>query len=219
MDRLAPVVIDESYIVTTDEGRRFVEFAGLLDAARPMLVEMHCSLDQAPTKANDYMAICTCRIALQWDDGVITRHSNLGHADYDNTTLHKSLVAVAETRAISRTLRMALKLDLCSVEELPQDDNGDHTDSFSGKPMRTLVEKPVVTTLPTAPTRKATLDELPITSTQAAMIRKLVADLGVSPPADLMNYSKAEALKLMGKLRADQKDTKRNETNTFTQAD
>jgi hypothetical protein len=110
------------------QGKRFVLFAGLLDEAHSRgLCEIDTDLIQAPTEANENVAVVKCKVALIDEDGVRREFSGIGDASPDNVnrTIVLHLIRMAETRAKARALRDAVNVGVTAFEELGGDEDGD----------------------------------------------------------------------------------------------
>lgn len=101
--------------IITRQGRDFVMYAGLLDAAhRDGLSAIRTTLLQAPSPANGFAAICHAEVTTS--RGTFT---GLGDADPENSPRQSSnaLVRLAETRAKSRALADATNVAMPVIEE------------------------------------------------------------------------------------------------------
>lgn len=107
--------MQREYIITR-QGRDYVLYAGLLDAAhRDGLASIRTTLVQAPTPANGYVAICHAEVTTARGT-----FGALGDADPENAPrqMAHSLVRLAETRAKARALADAANIAMTAVEEL-----------------------------------------------------------------------------------------------------
>ena len=118
-----PAVTVDAKWLTNRQGRDFVLYAGLLDAAhRAGLQEIRTLVVQTPSTTNGMTTIVHATAAFPWGsfDGV-------GDANPDNTNrmITPHAIRMAETRAKARALRDALNVSAVAIEELSgQDDNG-----------------------------------------------------------------------------------------------
>ena len=102
--------------IITRQGRDFVLYAGLLDAAhRDGLSAIRTNLIQAPTPANGFVAICHAEVTTQRGT-----FSGLGDADPENAPrpMMNAIVRLAETRAKARALADAVNVAMTAIEEL-----------------------------------------------------------------------------------------------------
>ena len=121
--------------VINRQGKDFVLYAGLLDAAhRAGMQSMFTNLVQAPTSLNGGIAIVHATVEFPWGS-----YTGIGDADDANVgrmiVPHK--IRMAETRAKARALRDALNVDMVTVEEmtsLPSDKGGDQGDQEEEEP-------------------------------------------------------------------------------------
>jgi len=119
-----PTVTVDAKWLTNRQGRDFVLFAGLLDAAhRAGLQEIRTLVVQTPHPQNQMTTIVHATAAFPWGsfDGV-------GDANPENTNrmIAPHAIRMAETRAKARALRDALNVAAVAIEELaetPRDDN------------------------------------------------------------------------------------------------
>jgi hypothetical protein len=113
------------------QGKRFVLYSGLLDAAhRENLLSITTEVIQLPTKENGMLAVCKAKVNL---DG--KEFEGIGDASPDsvNRMIAQHIVRMAETRAKARALRDALNIGECSVEELADDVPATKTTENAGK--------------------------------------------------------------------------------------
>jgi len=104
------------------QGRQFVLYAGLLDAAhRAGLMGIRTSLVDAPSQENRWTAIASAEVQFAW--GVFT---GIGDANAENVgrLIAPHIVRMAETRAKARALRDGLNVGMAALEELGADDDG-----------------------------------------------------------------------------------------------
>lgn len=115
--------------VITRQGKEFVLYTGLLDAAhRAGLMGISTSLVDAPSAENGQTAICHAEARFPW--GV---YSGIGDANVKNVgaMIGVHIIRMAETRAKARALRDGLNVGMASVEELvslPSDRDGGDSD-------------------------------------------------------------------------------------------
>lgn len=115
--------IDSQYI-SQRQGKPFVAYVGLLDAAhRAGLVSITTELLQPPSELNGQTCICFARAQFE-DKRVFT---GIGDANPRNVgaTIAVHAIRMAETRAKARALRDALNIAGASLEELGGDDGED----------------------------------------------------------------------------------------------
>jgi hypothetical protein len=129
-----PAVTVNQDKVIIRQGKQFVLYAGLLDAAhRAGMTSIYTSLVQAPSSTNGGVCICHATAEFPWGS-----YTGIGDADDQNVSRniapHK--IRMAETRAKARALRDALNVGMAAIEELsglPDDDD---------KPASTHVDTP-----------------------------------------------------------------------------
>ena len=107
--------------IITQQGRQFVLYPGLLDAAhRAGLRRISTELVQLPTPANDDTCIVHCTVELTPPDGRLLLFDGIG--DASPRTVGKSVaphyIRMAETRAKARALRDALNVTAELADEL-----------------------------------------------------------------------------------------------------
>jgi hypothetical protein len=108
--------MDKQFIMQR-QGKDFVLYAGLLDAAHGRLLAISTQLLQAPTEGNGQVAIVHARVTLK--DG--EAFDGIGDASPANTSrnIAPHAIRMAETRAKARALRDALNIGgMSAVEEL-----------------------------------------------------------------------------------------------------
>jgi hypothetical protein len=101
--------------IITRQGRDYVVYAGLLDAAhRDGLAAIRTTLIQAPTPANGFTAICQAEVTTSRGT-----FASLGDADPENAPrpMTNTLVRLAETRAKARALADAINVAMPVIEE------------------------------------------------------------------------------------------------------
>jgi len=109
------VVVNQDHVITR-QGKQFVLYAGLLDAAhRAGMTSIYTNLVQAPTSTNGGIAIVHATVEFPWGS-----YTGIGDADDGNVgrmiVAHK--IRMAETRAKARALRDALNVGMVAVEEM-----------------------------------------------------------------------------------------------------
>jgi len=112
--------INEEHIISID-GRPYVKYAGLLEAAhRSGLRDLQVKLIQSPTKDNGYTAVCeaTAVIKTRNREKVYIEIGDANPASIGDPRLSVHAIRIAATRAKARALRDALRISICSVEEL-----------------------------------------------------------------------------------------------------
>lgn len=114
------------------QGKSFCLYAGLLDLAHQQgLQSIRTELVQAPTDANNRVAICSATVTLH-KDGVDREFTGIGDAAPNNVApaMQTCLLRMAETRAKARALRDAVNIGVAAFEELGDDD------AYDGAPER-----------------------------------------------------------------------------------
>ncbi len=109
------------------QGRSFCLYAGLLDLAHEKgLKSIHTELIQAPTEANNRVAICSATVVME-NDGIERRFTGIGDAAPNNVApaMQTCLLRMAETRAKARALRDAVNIGVAAFEELGEEDARD----------------------------------------------------------------------------------------------
>ena len=109
------------------QGRSFCLYAGLLDLAHQQgLRSIRTSLIQAPTDANNRVAICSATVLLH-KDGEECEFTGIGDAAPNNVApaMQSCLLRMAETRAKARALRDAVNIGVAAFEELGEDEGPD----------------------------------------------------------------------------------------------
>lgn len=109
--------------MTERQGKPFVLYAGLLDAAhRAGLVSIKTELIQVPNEMNGQTAICGATVTME-KDGVLRTFTGIGDAAPNNVSaaMRTCLIRMAETRSKARAIRDAINVGTCSVEELGDD--------------------------------------------------------------------------------------------------
>jgi hypothetical protein len=112
--------INEEHIISID-GRPYVKYAGLLEAAhRSGLRDLQVKLIQSPTRDNGYTAVCeaTAVIKTRNREKVYIEIGDANPASIGDPRLSVHAIRIAATRAKARALRDALRISICSVEEL-----------------------------------------------------------------------------------------------------
>jgi hypothetical protein len=110
--------VEKKYFIKL-QGKDFVQYAGLLDAAHSgNLLSISTEIIQLPTKENGMLAVCKAKVNL---DG--KEFEGIGDASPEsvNKMIQPHSIRMAETRAKARALRDALNIGECSVEELAED--------------------------------------------------------------------------------------------------
>lgn len=134
--------------IITRQGRDYVMYAGLLDAAhRDGLAAVRSTLVQAPSPANGFTAICHVEITTARGT-----FAALGDADPENAprSMVNALVRLAETRAKTRALADATNIAMPVIEE--QTDASAETTPIAAVP-RSPANRPIP--LPVANTSAA----------------------------------------------------------------
>ena len=126
------MTIDSLYEINAP-GRRYVFYAGLLDAAhRDGLCEIRTRLEQAPTRANGHRAVVHASVTTR-------RGTFNGSGECTPHDVHVSMfphaIRVAEARAKARALRDALNVHASVIEELATY-NDTRTPSIGNSPVR-----------------------------------------------------------------------------------
>lgn len=109
--------------VVERQGRSFVLYAGLLDAAHAQgLKSITTTLIQSPSDSNGNVAIC--QAIVETEKG---RFSGIGDASPDNVSksMANCTIRMAETRAKARALRDAVNVGVTALEEMAEEDYSD----------------------------------------------------------------------------------------------
>lgn len=107
------------------QGKTFVLFAGLLDAAHEKgLRSIKTQMLQAPTKENGEMSIF--RAVVELEDGRIFEGTGDATPQNVGRNIVPHALRMAETRAKARALRDALNIGGAALEELGGEDDDDH---------------------------------------------------------------------------------------------
>lgn len=109
------------------QGRSFCLYAGLLDLAHQNgLKSIRTEMIQAPSEANNRVAICSATVIIE-NDGVEKQFTGIGDAAPNNVApaMQTCLLRMAETRAKARALRDAVNIGVAAFEELGDDDAHD----------------------------------------------------------------------------------------------
>ena len=112
--------IGEEHIITI-EGKPYVRYAGLLEAAhRAGLKDLQVKLIQSPSRDNGYTAVCeaTAVIKTRSREKTYIEIGDANPASIGDSRLTVHAIRIAATRAKARALRDALRISICSVEEL-----------------------------------------------------------------------------------------------------
>jgi len=112
--------IGEEHIITI-EGKPYVRYAGLLEAAhRAGLKDLQVKLIQSPSRDNGYTAVCeaTAVIKTRSREKTYIEIGDANPASIGDPRLSVHAIRIAATRAKARALRDALRISICSVEEL-----------------------------------------------------------------------------------------------------
>ncbi|OPZ51165.1 MAG: hypothetical protein BWY92_00349 [Firmicutes bacterium ADurb.BinA052] len=120
--------INEEHIISID-GKPYVKYAGLLEAAhRSGLKDLQVKLIQSPNRDNGYTAVCeaTAVIKTRSREKVYVEIGDANPASIGDSRLSVHAIRIAATRAKARALRDALRISICSVEELAL--GGPHTE-------------------------------------------------------------------------------------------
>ncbi len=112
--------INEEHIISID-GKPYVKYAGLLEAAhRAGLKDLQVKLIQSPSRDNGYTAVCeaTAVIKTRSREKVYIEIGDANPASIGDSRFSVHAIRIAATRAKARALRDALRISICSVEEL-----------------------------------------------------------------------------------------------------
>jgi len=112
--------INEEHIISID-GKPYVKYSGLLEAAhRSGLKDLQVKLIQSPSRDNGYTAVCeaTAVIRTRSREKVYVEIGDANPASIGDSRLSVHAIRIAATRAKARALRDALRISICSVEEL-----------------------------------------------------------------------------------------------------
>lgn len=126
MSLLEGKAVKKEFIVTKN-GKEFVLYAGILDLAHQQgLKAIRTNMLQAPTEANNRMAIVEAIVTLE-QDGVERVFSGIGDAAPNNVApaMANCLLRMAETRAKARALRDAVNIGTAAFEEMGATDDSD----------------------------------------------------------------------------------------------
>lgn len=126
------IVIAKDQIVNR-QGKDFVLYAGLLDAAhRNGLSSISTSVYEAPRAENKWTAICQATVVFPWGS-----YSGIGDAHAENVgrMIQPHIIRMAETRAKARALRDALNVGMAAVEELVSLPSDHDTDGDEDGPL------------------------------------------------------------------------------------
>jgi hypothetical protein len=110
--------VRESFYIER-QGKRFVLYAGLLEAAHNEgLHEIETNLLQIPTPENNEVAIVGARVTME-KDGELRTFSGIGDASPENVgkNIKPHLIRMAETRAKARALRDAVNISAQILED------------------------------------------------------------------------------------------------------
>lgn len=111
------------------QGKDFVAYAGLLDAAHEAgLLSIRTELVQRPSPDNEMTAICYATVTMldsQRGEPLRREFSGIGDANPANVgrMIIPHIIRMAETRAKARALRDAINVGVAAVEELGGDDD------------------------------------------------------------------------------------------------
>lgn len=111
--------------ITLRQGKEFVLYAGLLDAAHgDGLDSIETQLLQAPAETNDWTAIVQAEVRFLRPNDHSVRFTGIGDANRHNVSslMRPHIVRMAETRAKARALRDALNIGAAALEELGGED-------------------------------------------------------------------------------------------------
>lgn len=112
--------ISDEHIITID-GKPYVKYGGLLEAAhRSGLTDLKVKLIQSPTRENGYTAVCeaTAVVKTRSREKVYVEIGDASPSSIGDPRLSPHAIRIAATRAKARALRDALRISICSVEEL-----------------------------------------------------------------------------------------------------
>lgn len=125
--------------LTDRQGKTFVLYAGLLDAAHGAgLTGIATELVQRPSPENGEVAIVYATVTLV-QDGVTKTFCGIGDASPANVgrMIASHTIRMAETRAKARALRDAINVGVAAVEELGDDERHEApTGAVAGPPER-----------------------------------------------------------------------------------
>jgi len=112
--------ISEEHIISID-GKPYVKYSGLLEAAhRSGLKDLQVKLIQSPNRDNGYTAVCeaTAVIKTRSREKTYIEIGDANPSSIGDSRLSVHAIRIAATRAKARALRDALRISICSVEEL-----------------------------------------------------------------------------------------------------
>lgn len=110
------------------QGRSFCLYAGLLDLAHQQgLKSITTDLIQAPTEANNRVAICASTVVMEDEKGTERTFTGIGDAAPNNVApaMQQCILRMAETRAKARALRDAVNIGVAAFEELGDEEAHD----------------------------------------------------------------------------------------------
>lgn len=170
----------ESRFITNLQGRDFIQYGGLLDAAHKKgLKSIRTKLVQVPDESNGHTAICYAEVVLV-QDGEEKVFTGIGDANPRNVNRNIALhlVRMSETRSKARALRDAINVGMCSVEELgPDGEAPEGTEPIPAAPAAASVEaaKPAS---PKAPRPHSKGNEVPYTGPDGPASTKQINTIG-----------------------------------------
>ena len=194
------------------QGRAFCLYAGLLDLAHQQgLKSIRTEMIQAPTEANNRVAICSATVVME-AGGVEKLFTGIGDAAPNNVApaMQSCLLRMSETRAKARALRDAVNIGVAAFEELGDDDAHDGAPERgyamgAGRNVRPDRNPPPdranggdgASARPAAPVRRAAADEAPAASAVAES-RADVRDTGGAAATD----TQLEAIRKLSRRNA-----------------
>jgi hypothetical protein len=113
----------KSEFLVEKNGKKFVLYAGLLDAAHQAgLASIRTELIQIPNETNGRTAICAAVVEME-ADGVVRTFTGIGDAAPNNVgpAMQTCLIRMAETRAKARAIRDAINIGTAAFEELGEE--------------------------------------------------------------------------------------------------
>lgn len=133
--------IDPKYMVPTKGGKMHPTYPGVLEAAyRNGLIGLEAKVEQFPSEANGWTAVCSAIATFLGEDGRERVYAEVGDADPHNCTPlivpHK--IRMAATRAKGRALRDALGIGVALKEEI----DGTSEDDLGSQRARSAVDGP-----------------------------------------------------------------------------
>ena len=178
------------------QGRSFCLYAGLLDLAHQQgLKSIRTELIQAPTDANNRIAICSATVIVE-ANGVERQFTGIGDAAPNNVApaMQTCLLRMAETRAKARALRDAVNIGVAAFEELGEEDahDGAPERGYAIGPPRGI--KPERGPMPPRANGAAAPPRKPEPTPRPQQLAESVAEPAAAPPASETRNPSADAV-------------------------